>query len=234
MVAKKTTKKEATNRVSATNGAQPKVGGLITVPSLNLAVIGVRLVGTTGLLTNSIKQTGPDLGNKYSGAGPSGKAKAAPKSLEEMYLDAMYVLADSKHAPPSPKASYGIPTSGILKCIKTAIRLTGINDNTTVGKIQKSIQVRGKEQCGHLSRIKFKELVKDNRPAAVKGVPSPRCRPMFNGWTCDLDVTYNPLIMEPKGLLNLILHAGFYVGLCEMRAEKGQGECGGFTAQLTG
>ena len=55
-----------------------------------------------------------------------------------------------------------------------------------------------------------------------------RHRPMFHDWSIKLRVKFNPSVLTPEAIVNLFMHAGQYVGLCEMRAEKKQGQCGGF------
>ena len=54
-----------------------------------------------------------------------------------------------------------------------------------------------------------------------------RYRPQFDAWAVDLDIEYNPDLLTPAAIVNLIGAAGFGVGLCEWRPEKG-GEFGRF------
>jgi hypothetical protein len=123
-----------------------------------------------------------------------------------------------------------VPATGIQKCLKSAIRTTGITDNTTVGLIGKSFSVMG--DVGGLCLIRHKGFRKDVRPVNIgsgqKTVPNMRTRPLFPEWEIWINVIFNALILTEEQVINLAMHAGQYIGLCEMRAEKGMGECGGF------
>jgi len=140
-------------------------------------------------------------------------------------------MPDSKYPAPHPKGSYGIPLSGIKKCVNAAIRLTGITDNTTIGLIQRSFFVLS-DSGSYLAPIRFKKLERDIRPvnigSAQKTTPIMRHRPMFHDWSVEVRVQYNDRVLSPEQIVNLFMYAGQYVGWGEMRAQKAQGECGGF------
>jgi hypothetical protein len=84
-----------------------------------------------------------------------------------------------------------------------------------------------------LCKLKFKSIERDVRPVNIgsgqKTVPQMRHRPMFHGWTVDLKIRYNVKVITAEQIVNLLMHAGLYIGWGELRAEKKQGECGGFT-----
>lgn len=208
---------------------------LVEIPKIRQDHVKIRLVGDRPLMVNNKMAVVPYLNERYSTPGGKSKAKEIVDD-DEAYSRAFYVFKDSKFKPPSKKGSYGIPTSGIKKCADKAIRTTGISDNTAIGEISKSFFVLA-EKDG-LSRLKFRDFDKDERMVNIgsgqKTVPQLRRRPIFFDWTIDLDIMYNPLKMSPEGLVNLFMHAGIYIGLCEMRAEKKQGECGGFGVELLG
>lgn len=208
-----------------------KLRRLIDIPALQSYEIGVTITGDRPLLVNNKMNVAEDIANTYGG--PGGKASAPRKvqaTPDEAYVRAFYVMPSSKVAPPNPKAKYGVPSSGIKKCLDKAIRTTGITDNTTIGQISRSFFVL-EDEAG-LCLLKFKRLERDIRPVNIgsgqKTVPSMRHRPMFHDWSIDLRIKLNPLMITPEAIINLINHAGQYIGLCEMRAEKKQGQCGGF------
>jgi len=212
-----------------------RVSKQIYIPELKEAEIIVTLVGDTPLLVNNKYNVAADIAEQYDDRGTTKKPKKPKDSYDQQYVKAFYVMPSSKLQPPNPKASYGIPASGIGKCIRAAIRLTGINDNTAVGLINKSFRVIADEGEGGLCRISFKKLVRDIRPVNIgsgtKTVPQMRHRPMFLGWSVDVRIIYNPITLSPEMLVNLCKFAGQYIGLHELRAQKGQGECGGFLVE---
>ena len=206
----------------------------VEIPRLRQVETEIVLVGDRPLLVNNKMAQAEGIAAKYDG----GKSGSVPKDTvppEQMYKNAFYVLPDSKYPAPHSKARYGIPASGIKKCACSAIRTTGINDNTTVGLIAKSFWVLA--DSGGLCLLSYEKLERDIRAAAIgsgaKTVPSMRYRPMFHGWKIRLRLKYNAKVLSQEQILNLFMHAGQYIGLCEMRAEKKQGECGGFYVEGT-
>ena len=213
---------------------EPRV---IIIPPLKKTEFEVRLVGDRPLMVSNKLSVIEELDRIYGGSG--GKASAVAKakaSSDEQYAAAFYVMPDSKHSPPDQRALYGIPTSGIKKCATAAVRMTGINDNTTVGLIGKSFFIMS--DGGGLSRLHFKKLERDVRGVNIgsgqKTVPQLRHRPMFHDWYVDLRISFNEKILSPEQIVNLLAHAGQYIGLCEMRTQKNQGECGGFVVETVG
>ena len=165
-----TTKKRAangkpTNRIAAANG-KPKervTTKVIDVPQLQQAEIDITLIGDRPLLVNNKMNVAEEISDAYSGpGGKAGAPKKAPVTDDEKYARAFYVLPDTKHPAPHAKGRYGIPASGIKKCVCSAIRTTGINDNTTIGLIGKSLYIM--EDGGGLCAIRFGRLERDIRP----------------------------------------------------------------------
>ncbi len=189
------------------------------------------IVGDAPLMVNNKMSVAYLIAEKYDGGpGKSVNRTLQDRTIEEQYKDAFYVLLDSKYSAPHPDGRYGVPLSGISKCIKAAVRSTGISDNTQVGNIQKAFQLEG--GIGGMCLIRHKGFEMDTRPVNIgsgqKTVPSLRYRPIFHEWEIDLQIRFNPINISPEMILNLTGFAGAYIGLCELRAQKGQGQCGGF------
>lgn len=55
-----------------------------------------------------------------------------------------------------------------------------------------------------------------------------RYRPQFDHWKVIIQIEYDSDLLQPADILNLINRAGFGIGICEWRPEKG-GEFGRFT-----
>lgn len=212
------------------SGSESSVS-VVDIPQLKQGVVTLRLVGDTPLMINNKMSVARDIAEQYQGSGLRTKRpKAEGVSVEEQYARAFYTLPSSPEPPPSPAGLYGVPTSGIKKCLTAAIRSAGFTDNTTIGLIGKSFRVLPDE--GGLSLIRHNGFVRDERPVNIgsgqKTVPNMRCRPLFTEWEIHIRVIYNTKILSPEQIVNLAMHAGQYIGLCELRAQKNQGECGGF------
>lgn len=204
---------------------------MVSIPALEQGTTTLTLIGDRPLLVNNKLSVAQAIADRY---GPGGDATAKHKPTgPEQYLNSFYKLPDSKHDQPHPKGRYGVPTSGIKKCVCSAIRTTGCTDNTTIGLISKSFWVL--EDCGGLNLIHHKGFVEDIRPVNIgsgsKSVPDMRHRVRFDDWKLIIQVRYNTKVLSPDAIVNLFMHAGAYIGLCENRAEKKQGQCGGFIVE---
>lgn len=213
------------------NGARP---AKLFIPPLEQGTIDLLLYGERMMVNNKMA-TAEEVAETYDPAhgGKMGQPKPRVKSKDEQYAGAFYAMPSSRYAPPNAKGKYGIPTSGIKKCACSAIRSTGITDNTTVGMLAKSFIVH--EDEGGLCELKFKKLERDIRPVNIgsgqKTVPRMAHRPMFLDWSVKVRITFNTKVLTAEQVVNLFMHAGAYIGLCEMRAEKKQGSCGGFAVK---
>lgn len=224
-------KKKPANSATKTPKTQAAVvHKKIEIPELEQGVFTLQLIGDRPLMVNNKLAVAQEISDQYSGIGKAGAVKKARVSEDDQYARAFYVMPYSKYEAPHPKAKYGIPASGIKKCVCKAIRTTGLTDNTTIGLISNSFWVM--EQGSGFCELKYRKLERDVRAvnigSGVKTVPQMRHRPMFRDWTVDVDIVYNQKVITQEQLVNLFMHAGQYIGLCEMRAEKKQGSCGGF------
>ena len=228
------TRKSRVSRKPASD-SEPSKARSVIIPRLEQGETHLLLVGDRPLLINNKLNVAEEISERYSGRGKSGAVKKPVVSVDDQYRRAFYVLPDSKYQAPHAKGRYGIPASGIKKCACAAIRTTGILDNTTIGLISKSFWVM--QDAGGFCLLRFKRLERDIRSVNVgsgrKTVPQMRHRPMFHDWQIKLKVRFNSNVMSEEQLVNLFMHAGQYIGLCEMRAEKKQGECGGFIVKGT-
>ena len=205
----------------------------VLIPPLNQAEFTLLLIGDRPLMVNNKLNVAESIAEQYSGTGKAGAVKSVKPTPEEQYKNAFYEMEDSPQPAPSPKGRYGVPASGIKKCVCSAIRTTGITDNVTIGLIAKSFWVM--EDKGGLCEIKGK-FKRDKRPVNIgsmaKTSPEIRYRPSWDkGWRIKILVKYNAKVLTPEAIVNLFMHAGQYIGLCEMRAEKKQGACGGFVVR---
>jgi len=204
----------------------------LQIPQLEQAVGIFRLIGDTPQLLNNKLSVAWEIAAQYQG-GKTGSVDPNKRPVEEQFAGAFYTLPSSPHPPPHAKGLYGVPASGIKKCLQKGIRPAGFTDNTSIGQIQKAFRVLDDE--GGLCLVRHNGFDKDSRPvnigAGIKTVPNIRYRPIFPQWEIHVRIIFNTRIIGGEQLLNLILYAGQYIGLCELRAEKAQGECGGFSVE---
>lgn len=203
---------------------------VMTIPTLEVGKCKLRLVGEGPLMVNNKLAVAWAVAERYQRKGGTKKPPMPVRTPEEEFEGAFYVLPSSPEQPPHPNGLYGVPASGIKKCMQKAIRLAGFTSNTDIGVIGRSFNVRADE--GGLCLVRHNGFVKDARPVNIgsgqKTVPNIRHRPLFDEWEIHVLINFNSALLGPEQLANLANHAGHYVGLCEMRAEKQQGECGGF------
>jgi len=211
---------------------------VVCIPPLSKCVMRLRLIGDRPLLVNNKMGVAAELAEQYVGIDGTGTKASGVKrekaSYDEQYRRAFYQLPCSKYQAPDPKGRYGVPIGGIRKCACSAIATAGITNNKEIGAIKKSFFIKAETGCGGYAEVKFGRLERDVRPAGQKNSPMPRIahRPMFHDWRIDLTIQYNPKVLTPDQIVNLFMHAGQYIGLCELRAEKLQGECGGFVIEI--
>lgn len=201
----------------------------IVIPELVQKETTVVLVGTTPLMMNNKQFLAGGLATRYDPDGPKTKTPQVQLTPEQRYAGSFYVLADSKYEAPHEKARYGVPASGLKKCFDSAIRLTGISNNTEVSIIQRSYKVM--PDVGPFVLLRHKGFHMDQRTAQPRDSKTPqwRYRAYFHvGWELRVRIRFNPLMLDEANLVNLIAHAGEYIGLCELRPEKKQSECGQF------
>lgn len=118
---------------------------------------------------------------------------------------------------------YGIP-AGALKAsiIGAAHKDLGIEKTL----VRKSFFIRCDDPHNVLV-MKCDEPFTREDPVRVGASTDLRYRPEFSNWELTFEVEYDPNLLQPDDIFALVTNAGFGVGLCEWRPEKG-GEHGRF------
>jgi hypothetical protein len=221
-------KASGNGKAAATKKSVPKI---IEIPAMQVREMTIKIVGDRPLLVNNKAAVMVELAKGYSPGGGGGTGPKPPAlTREQVYAASLYLLPDSEHPAPDPRGRYGVPTSGIKKCFCAAIAQTGVTNNAVIGKMQKAFSIM--EDAGGLCLLQGGKPQHDQRPACLNGVPQERDRGRWDTWFIKLRIKFNPLVFSEETLVNLAMHAGYYIGLCELRAEKKQGECGGFVVDL--
>jgi len=142
------------------------------------------------------------------------KAKRAKEARdpEAEFKAALYVMSDGK--------KYGVPAAGIKHCAVSACRFV---DGVPMTLAKGAFHVL--EESDGLIAIDSAEPVVDERIVRVGNFgnkkPMTRYRPRFDKWSVTFKIRYNAKVLSAEQLLNLYENAGFSIGLCEYRPEKG-------------
>lgn len=181
------------------------------MPRPNLIRLHITLVGTSPLLVNNFdEKTKVEIEENYQ---KRAKVKSQPKSAEAQFLASLYVI-------PGKKGQYGVPASGLKKCAIAACRyVDGIKMSHTTGAFHVVGDTNG------LIQVLGDKPVMDRRTVRVgtfgNKKPATRYRGRFDNWSLEFEVILNSGVLSPEQLINLYDTAGFSIGICEYRPEKG-------------
>lgn len=124
-----------------------------------------------------------------------------------------------------------IPAAAIKAAIVSAATSLDDKINFSQKKIKQAVFVVGDMlELDASAPIMRTDMVRVGRMSKSADV---RYRPMFETWSCSFMVDYNASIYSAKQVAQLIEVAGFAVGICEWRPERG-GSFGRFTLQRKG
>lgn len=114
---------------------------------------------------------------------------------------------------------FGIPASAIkASIIGAAHKDIGVEKTL----VRKSIFIKCNDP-GNVIEMRCDEPVIREDPVRVgAGSADLRYRPEFSWWECNLDIEYDAENLTEEDIVNLINRAGFGVGICEGRPEKGK------------
>lgn len=194
----------------------------IKIPPMEIGHAVVTIIGMSPLLVNKWSaKAEEEIKTKQEGGG---RLKRAPKNPIEEFNGSLYRFPGNEH-------KYGVPAGGIKQAAVSACRFAG-GMSMTLAKGAFHIMAGP----GNLIEIKGSEPVMDEQMVRVGNFgnkkPTHRYRGRFDKWEITFAVKYNERVITPSQLLNLFEHAGFSVGLCEWRPEKG-GSYGMFEVKKT-
>jgi hypothetical protein len=187
----------------------------VVVPPIAEAGFRVRVesIQDSGLIMHKFDEKArQQMLEKQQGAVKVGKR--APRKPDEEYKACFHKL---------PNGKYAFPAAGFKKgCIAAA--------NTFVDGVPKTF-VRGAffvygtdPTARDLVEIIIKKGAQPTRRADMvrldDGTPMERFRPEFPEWSAILSIQYNPTLIAPEHIVNLLNHAGFHVGIGDWRPEK--------------
>lgn len=217
------TKKRATKKsTKATTQIEP-----IDIQRVQLKRLDVTIIGDTPLVTHSWSEKArlEMLAKQMQIPLPK-----TAKDPVDHFLRAMYRLDDG---------NYGIPAVAIKRTMVTAcVDLV----NVTKAGAMRAFRVLGERGhthaafCGLKTPMDLLKIVSPNPPtmredavrlAGPSRTADLRYRPEFSPWGAMISIDYNPDSITAESLISLLNFAGFSIGLCEFRQEKG-GDLGAF------
>lgn len=122
------------------------------------------------------------------------------------------------------KGEHGIPLLALKGAIiEAAHKDIGIEKTL----VRKALFIRAPDASLVIPIKAPKPTVREDSVRVGMGKADLRYRPQFDSWSAVLDIDYDADLLQPADIANLIDRAGFGVGICEWRPEKG-GEFGRF------
>lgn len=121
----------------------------------------------------------------------------------------------------------GAPGVSVL-AIKSAI-ISAAHKDLGIEKtlVRKALFIRG-DRLQTVPLIDYAEpYMREDTVRVGMGSTDLRYRPCYDYWACKLRIEYDASLLRVEDILNLINRAGFGVGICERRPEKG-GDWGRF------
>lgn len=174
----------------------------ITIPSLNLQILKLRVIGDSSLIVNQWSEKAKQQIRKKQFKMPD--QKRAAKSPADDYKASLYHLPGGK--------GYGFPTIGFKSAaVDACICIAGI----------KKTEARGAfHVLGELVQIHGTPNMREDLPRNANGMPDLRYRGEFKKWEATLTIRYNANMLSPEQIANLFNHAGFSIGVGEWRTAK--------------
>jgi hypothetical protein len=188
----------------------------------------VEIVGSTDLIVNRYGHIAKD---QIQAGREKRKGKSAPRkeiTPEAYWMASLYPMPGFVPTMKTyKKGKYGVPASGLKKAIVSACAYTQ-------GEIAKTFARGGfhvDEDAGGLVEVKYKDMAlrTDDVRIGQNRTPDVRYRASFQKWSMQVKLRYNAASgVGPEVIVNLLNLAGFHIGLCEWRAEKGSMAYGSF------
>lgn len=186
----------------------------IAIGEIDIRKVKIPIIGTSELIVHrfSEKQR-KQIEDKQQGRAKGGRGERKPK---EEYLAAFYMISGK---PETKTAKYGVPAAGFKNAMVSACRyIDGLTMVLARGAffVNPGLElIEIKSKSGPYMR---EDTVRLDGPSRSLDL---RYRPAFGDWSCELEVAYNASVITAEQIVNLLSHAGFHVGVCEWRPERG-------------
>ena len=180
--------------------------------------IEVTIIGTSPLVQHAWAEKAKEMMRAKHG-GKKTKTREV-RDPEAEGKEAAYYTADGK---------YGIAVSALKSAICSAAHKDLGIEKTLV---KKSVFILCNDPGGVLPMDCDEPTIQEDPVRVGQGSADLRYRPYFYRWSLTFTVEIDGTLMDVETLVKLIDRAGFGVGICEMRPEKGK-ECGRFRVDTT-
>jgi hypothetical protein len=176
---------------------------VIVLPTLDVRVIPIRLVGDSPLICHRWSEKAKkQMLDKQMGVASAGKE---PKDPVRDYEESLY---------PHPDGGHGFPT--------LAVKNAAVSACTSLGKSVTKVAARQAfHVVGELARIEGEPKLREDMVRLNNGGTADiRYRGEFPEWATTLRIRYNARVLTAEQIFNLFNIAGFAVGVGEWRSER--------------
>ena len=191
----------------------------VKLKSIQTETVSIRVKSLSPMIQHKWSEKAKEM-MRQKHAGKKTRARDA-RDPDQEAVDATYFTEDGR---------FGIPVDAIkASWISAAHKDIGIEKTL----VKKALFV----QCDDANRVLPIEadepIVREDCVRVGAGSADLRYRPEFRKWAAEITITYDRSMLTIEDIVNLINRAGFGVGICEWRPEKG-GEFGryGFDAEF--
>lgn len=195
----------------------------VRVPTLDQRTFSIQVVGVTPLIVHAFSNKHRhQIEEKQQKRAKTAKAARDP---QQEVKDCFYLMPGSGPAM-TAKAKYGFPAAAFKKAAVSACRFV---DGFSMVVANMAFHVL--EDAGGYVALETSKPRPRTDTVRIGGIGKTldiRYRPEFTEWKCTLRIRYNASHTSPEQIVNLFHHAGFHVGVGEMRPEKGGYSCGMF------
>lgn len=175
--------------------------GEIVIPKTEREVIQVAIQGLTPLLCNSFSEG--QKGSIRDKQQQKAKAARGAKDPEKCYRESQYHTSDGR---------LGFPASGIKKaCVDAVSFISGVT----------KVQARGAFYVlGDILPIIGEPRIREDVVRLGGKGADLRYRAEFPVWEIVMNIMYNPRVISPANIINLLENAGFSIGIGDWRPQK--------------
>ena len=186
---------------------------VVQLKPINIQKLQVTIEGTSPLIQHQWSEKAKGM-MRDKGAGKKTKTRDV-RDPEREAKDATYFTTDGKP---------GLP----LLALKSAIIMAAHKDiGIEKTLVRKGLFIQAPDTSLVLPMKCSKPTVREDCVRVGMGAADLRYRPQYDEWAVTVNIEYDADLLQPTDIVNLIDRAGFGVGVCEWRPEKG-GEFGRF------
>jgi len=182
----------------------------ITLKPINKQTVTFTIIGTSPMIQHKWSEKAKKI-IRDKKTGKSGKTKNRDiADPEQEMMDATYLTDNGE---------YGIPAMAFKSSLICAAH-KDIGIEKTM--IRKSLFIHCDDTNGVIPIECDQPVMREDCVRVGAGGADIRWRPEFREWSCEISMTIDADNLPVDSLVNLVNRAGFGVGLCEMRPEKGK------------